>query len=150
MAINDKNDKQIQDLLENNYPLKAIKVDFNDLNNKTFIIKTAFSEGYKKLENFSDWYYIVKLNLIGNCIDLIGLVSFEFDEQHFLKLNWIETNKVFKKKMFSKEILDYLKLYVKWIHAKGIKVKNYENNIVLFKLNDFKLDKGAMVWQIGY
>ena len=41
MAIEDKNDKQIQDLLENNYPIKAIPIDFGDLNNRGLVLKTV-------------------------------------------------------------------------------------------------------------
>lgn len=140
MAIEDKNDKQIQDLLENNFPLKAIKVDFRDLNNKTLIIKSAFGGAYTYLNDWKDnWFYIARLNEICNTIDLIGIVNMTIASDGWLDLNWIETNKVFKKKNYSKEIIDYLKRFVKWRHLKGI-VANcvVEEDLKLFKYNNFK------------
>ena len=53
MAVEDKNDKQIQDLLENNFPIKAIPIDFNDLNNRNLILRSSFPWAYEKTESFS-------------------------------------------------------------------------------------------------
>lgn len=140
MAIEDKNDKQIQDLLENNYPLKAIKVDFRDLNNKTLIIKSAFEGAYTHLNTWADnWFYIARLNEICNTIDLIGIINMVITSDGWLDLFWVETNKVFKDKNFSKEIIIYLKRFVRWRHLKGIMAHcQVEDDLRLFKYNNFK------------
>lgn len=151
MAIEDSNDKQIQDLLENNYPLKAIKVDFKDLNNKNYIIKSSFIESYKKLDDIEkkdNWFYIASLDVVNNCINLIGLVDMIISNG-WLKLYYLETNKVFKKKMFSKEIIIYLKKFAQFRHLKGIKaICEKEEDIKLFKRNNFTVNGLIMQWTI--
>lgn len=140
MAIEDSKDKQIQDLLENNYPLKAIKVDFKDLTNKNYVIKSSFTESYKKLDDVEkkdNWFYIASLNIVNNCIDLIGLVDMVIGEG-WLKLYYLETNKVFKKKNYSKEIIIYLKKFTQFRHLKGIKAFcEKTEDFPLFKYNGF-------------
>src|SRR5574344_1104473 len=142
MAIENKDDKQIKDLLENNYPLKAIKVDFNDLNNKSLIIKSSFIESYKRLddsEKKDNWFFIVKLNTLQNCIDVIGLVDMTVSSDGWLNLYYLETSKIFKDKNFSKEIIIYLKRYVQYQHFKGITAHcEKPEDMHLFKFNDFK------------
>lgn len=149
MAIEDKNDKQILNLLENNADLRAIKVDFKDLNNKTLIIKSSFVEAYKKLEELKEnWFYIGNLGFNG--INLVGIVNMIPDQNNYLHLFWIETNKIFKKKGYSKEIVEYLKRYSQFAHFKGIIVHcEKAEDMHLFKFNDFK-PKGnnslEMIW----
>lgn len=138
MAIEDKNDKQIKDLLENNSELKAIVVDFKDLNNKTLIIRSSFQEGYKMLDTFKEnWFYIAELGF--NAINVVGLVNMIPKSDGFLHLNWVETNKVFKKKNYSKEIIIYLKRYVQYMHFKGIIAYCQKpEDMHLFKFNNFE------------
>lgn len=138
MAIENKNDKQILDLLENSYELKAIEIDFRDLNNKCFIIKSSFKDAYDQLDKLkSKWYYIGYVSITG--INLIGIVNMEVSENGWLNLYWLETNKVFKKKGFSKEIMIYLKRYAKYYHMKGIiaHLQNQEQ-MTYFKSNLFE------------
>lgn len=142
MPIENKDDKQILDLLENKYPLKAIKVDFKDLNNRSLIIKSSFQNAYKVLddtEKKDNWFYIIELNQILNNISVIGLVNFSLSSDGWLNLYWIETNKMFKKKGYSKEIIIYLKKYVKWMHWKGITAYPIKpSDFPLFQKNLFK------------
>lgn len=141
MAIEDKNDKQIKDLLENNSELKAIKVDFNDLNNKNYIIKSSFPIAFTKLddsEKKDNWFYIVQLNVIMNNINVIGLINMTVTKDGWLKLYWVETNKAFKKRGYTKEIIEYVKRYVQWQHWKGIITTcEKQEDMHIFKFNGF-------------
>lgn len=138
MAIEDKNDKQIKDLLENNSELKAIVVDFKDLNNKTLVIKSSFQEGYKMLDTFkNNWFYIAELGFSG--INIIGLVNMYPGDDNYLHILWLETNKVFKKKGYSKEIIIYLKRFAQYRHMKGVMAHCQKpEDMHLFKFNNFK------------
>lgn len=152
MAIISPSDKAIKDLLENDYPIKAIPIDFSDLNNKTLVIKSSFTGAYEKLDSFDGtWCYVVTLNMVQNCIDVIGIVNLLVGLDGWLKLNWIETNKAFKKKGYVKNIIDYLKKFAIFRHYKGIRAEvtteNKQEIISIFKKNDF-VDKGngKMEW----
>ena len=142
MPIENEKDKQIQDLLENNYPLKAIKVDFKDLNNKNLVIKSSFKEAYTRLndeEKKDNWFYIGELNVRMNTINIVGLINMTVTQDGWLKIYWIETNKVFRNKGYTKEIIEYLKRYVQWKHWRGaIAVCEKTEDMHHFKFNGFK------------
>ena len=138
MAIENKNDKQIQDLLENNCPIKAISIDFNDLNNRNLILKSSFPWAYEKTESFTDreyWYFIAQLN--GDRIDVIGVAQFFQNANNELALTHLEVNKVFRRQGKTKEILDYLKRFVRFRHFKNITVPCIEEHERHFLRNGF-------------
>lgn len=142
MPIIDKDDKQIENLLENNIDLRAIKVDFNDLNNKSLIIKSSFVESYNVLDDKDKkdkWFFIAKMDRFTFSIKLISIVSMDINENNgYLNLYFIETNKIFKNNGYGKETLDYLKSYCKWRHLKGIIVDCIkQENFPIFKKNNF-------------
>lgn len=142
MAIENSKDTQILNLLENDAPLKAIKVDFLEGNNKNLIIRFGFPEAYSKLSELKEegWYYIIKLNQIMNCIDVIGLVQMKV-EDGVLNISWLETNKAFKKKGYSREIIKYLVRYAEYLHLKEI---NSSADNKIWKLNGF--EKKLNLW----
>jgi hypothetical protein len=138
MAIENKNDKQIQDLLENNFPIKAIPIDFNDLNNRGLILKSSFPWAYEKTESFTDrdnWYFLAQLN--GDHIDVIGVAQFFQNANNELALTHLEVNKIFRRQGKTKEILDYLKRFVKFRHFKNITVPCIEEYERHFLRNGF-------------
>lgn len=140
MAIENSKDKQIEDLTAYS-ELKAIKVDFRDLNNKNLIIKNAFKDAFLKLDSFDEngWYFICSLDVINNKINIIGIVNMLLGADNYLHLNWLETNQVFRNKNYSTEILTYLKKYTNWERLKGI-IANCEKleQHPVFKKNGFK------------
>lgn len=139
MAIEDKNDKQILDPLENDFPIKAIAVDFMDLNNLNLIIKNSFQEAFKLIDDFNGvWYFIVKLNIIMNTIDIIGLANIKFSNDKTMEIYWLEINKVMRNKGYTRQILDYFQRWAKFIHCKKIRLLvNTKDNMKLFKRFDF-------------
>lgn len=143
MAIEDKNDKQILDPLENDFPIKAIIVDFNDLNNLNLVIKNSFQEAYKRIDNFERcWYFIVRLNVFCNTIDVIGLVNLKFSNDGDMEIYWFEVNKVMQKMGFTRQIIDYLQRWAKFIHCKKIRIHtDTVENMNFFKRFDFKKEK---------
>ena len=147
MAIEDKNDKQIQDLLENNYPIKAIPIDFGDLNNRGLVLKSSFPEAYEKTESFTDrehWYFMAQL--VGDHIDVIGVVQMFQNANNELALTHLEVNKVFRRQGKTKEILDYLKRFAAFRHFKSIVVpciKEYERHFIR---NGFVKKGFDLVW----
>lgn len=146
MAIENKDDKQIVNLLENSDELRCIKVDFKDLNNKTLIIKSSFPEAFKDLNTEENYFYICKLNIIYNSIDVLGLVKMDI-ENNYLILKWIETNRAFKKKGYFLEIINYLKKYVQWINLKGIITCPTEEAKYLFLKNGFTVRTNCLAWE---
>lgn len=148
MAIEDKNDKQIQDLLENNFPIKAIPIDFNDLNNRSLILKSSFPWAYEKTESFTDrnyWYFMAQLNV--DHIDVIGVAQFFQNANNELALTHLEVNKVFRRQGKTKEILDYLKRFVRFRHFKNIIVPCIEEHERHFLRNDFVKKGFNLVWK---
>ena len=139
MAIENKNDKQIQDLLENNFPIKAIPFDFSDLNNRSLILKSSFPWAYEKTESQTDrehWYFISQL--VSNVgIDVIGVVQMFQNSNNELALTHLEVNKVFRRRGKTKEILDYLKRFVRFRHFKNITVPCVEEHERHFLRNGF-------------
>lgn len=148
MAIEDKNDKQIQDLLENNFPIKAIPIDFNDLNNRNLILKSSFSWAYEKTESLTDrehWYFLAQLN--GSNIDIIGVVQMFQNSNNELALTHFEVNKVFRRRGKTKEILDYLKRFAIFRHFKCIIVPCIEESERHFLRNGFVKQGFDLVWK---
>lgn len=148
MAIEDKNDKQIQDLLENNFPIKAIPIDFNDLNNRSLILKSSFPWAYEKTESFTDrnyWYFMAQLNV--DHIDVIGVAQFFQNANNELALTHLEVNKVFRRQGKTKEILDYLKRFVRFRHFKNIIVPCIKEHERHFLRNDFVKKGLDLVWK---
>ena len=142
MPIEDKNDKQILDLLENDYPTKMIEVDFKDLNNKNLIIRNSFIESYKKLNDFNGkWFFVIQLGI--NAINVIGLVNLDLTDS-YVNLNYLEINKIFKKQKRSTEIIIYLKKFSDFRHLKGIRVKQCEMNNFFIK-HGFKKEGNFLI-----
>ena len=142
MPIEDKNDKQILDLLENDYPTKMIEVDFKDLNNKNLIIRNSFIESYKKLNDFNGkWFFVIQLGI--NAINVIGLVNIDLTDS-YVNLNYLEINKIFKKQKRSTEIIIYLKKFSDFRHLKGIRVKQCEMNNFFIK-HGFKKEGNFLI-----
>lgn len=142
MPIEDKNDKQILDLLENDYPTKMIEVDFKDLNNKNLIIRNSFIESYKKLNDFSGkWFFVIQLGI--NAINVIGLVNLDLTD-NYVNLNYLEINKIFKKQKRSTETIIYLKKFSDFRHLKGIRVKQCEMNNFFIK-HGFKKEGNFLI-----
>lgn len=152
MAIEDKNDKQIQDLLENNFPIKAIPIDFNDLNNRNLILRSSFPWAYEKTGSFTDrdyWYFMVQLN--GDHIDVIGVTQFfQSAINNELSLTHLEVNKVFRRQGKTKEILDYLKRFVRFRHFKSITVPCIEEHERHFLRNGFIKKGFDLEWKNDY
>lgn len=152
MAIEDKSDKQILDVLENNFPIKAIEVDFNDLNNLNLIIKTSFQEAYHLIDDFDGkWYFITELNTICNTINVIGLVNLRIAQDGWMHVYWFEINRVMRSQGFTPRIIDYLKRWAAFRHFNGIKLHaNSDKSIKLFSKYDFKKERDnslVMVWK---
>ena len=149
MAIENKNDKQIQDLLENNFPIKAIPIDFSDLNNRSLILKSSFPWAYEKTESQTDrehWYFISQL--VSNVgIDVIGVVQMFQNSNNELALTHLEVNKVFRRRGKTKEILDYLKRFVRFRHFKNITVPCVEEHERHFLRNGFVKKGFNLEWR---
>jgi len=146
MAIEDKNDKQIQNLLENDHPIKAIPIDFNDLNNRIFILKSSFPLAYEKTEtDKNNWYFLVQLD--GDYIDIIGVVQMFQNVVNELVLTHLEVNKAFRRQGKTKEILDYLKLFAKLRHFKCILVPYIKEHERHFLRNGFTKDGCNLIWK---
>lgn len=145
MPIEDKHDKQIQDLLENNYPIKAIPIDFMDLNNRTLVLKSSFADAYEKTEEDKNhWYYMAQL--VGDHIDIIGVVQMFQNANNELALTHLEVNKVFRRQGKTKEILDYLKRFVEFRHFKKIVVPCIEEHERHFLRNGFTKKGFDLEW----
>lgn len=141
MAVTDANDSQIQDLLENGFPLKAIKVDFRDMNNKSLIIASSFKEAYPHLddpEKKDNWFFIAGLDILRNCINVIGLVDMTISEDGWLNLYWLEVSRVYRKSGQAYNIFAYLKRFVDYRHMKGIKAYSAPDKIGFFQKFGFK------------
>ena len=149
MAIENKNDKQIQDLIENNFPIKAIPIDFSDLNNRSLILKSSFPWAYEKTESQTDrehWYFISQL--VSNVgIDVIGVVQMFQNSNNELALTHLEVNKVFRRRGKTKEILDYLKRFVRFRHFKNITVPCVEEHERHFLRNGFVKKGFNLEWR---
>lgn len=148
MAIEDKNDKQIQDLLENNYPIKAIPIDFGDLNNRGLVLKSSFPWAYEKTESQADreyWFFMAQLN--GSHIDIIGVVQMFQNSNNELALTHLEVNKVFRRQGKTKEILDYLKRFAIFRHFKRITVPCITESERHFLRNGFTKKGFDLIWE---
>lgn len=146
MAIEDKNDKQIKDLLENNYPIKAIPIDFSDLNNRLLILKTSFPDAYEKTENDKEsWYFMAQLN--GDHIDVIGVVQMFQNSSNELSITHFEINKVFRRKGKTKEIIDYLKRFTIFRHFKKIITPSLGDTDRHYIRNGFVKQGFDLVWE---
>lgn len=148
MAIEDKNDKQIQDLLENNYPIKAIPIDFGDLNNRGLVLKSSFPWAYEKTESQTDreyWFFMAQLN--GSHIDVIGVVQMFQNASNELALTHLEVNKVFRRQGKTKEILDYLKRFAIFRHFKRIIVPCIAESERHFLRNGFTKKGFDLIWE---
>lgn len=152
MAIEDKNDKQIQDLLENDFPIKAIPIDFGDLNNRGLVLKSSFPWAYEKTESLTDrehWYFISQL--VSNIsIDVIGVVQMFQNANNELALTHLEVNKVFRRRGKTKEILDYLKRFVRFRHFKNITVPCIKEHERHFLRNGFVKKGFDLEWKNDY
>lgn len=146
MAIENKNDKQIQDLLENNFPIKAIPIDFNDLNNRNLILRSSFPWAYEKTEkDKNNWYYMAQL--VEDHIDVIGVVQMFQNSNNELILTHLEVNKIFRRKGKTKEILDYLKRFVEFRHFKKIVVPYNNEHERHFIRNGFEKKVLGLEWR---
>lgn len=148
MAIEDKNDKQIQDLLENNYPIKAIPIDFGDLNNRGLVLKSSFPWAYEKTESLTDrehWFFMAQLN--GSHIDVIGVVQMFQNSNNELAITHLEVNKVFRRQGKTKEILDYLKRFAVFRHFKRITVPCIAESERHFLRNGFAKKGFDLIWE---
>lgn len=145
MALENKYDKQIQDLLENNYPIKAIPIDFMDLNNRNLVLKNSFVDAYKKTEeDKSSWYYMAQLS--GEHIDVIGVVQMVQTVNKELVLTHLEVNKVFRRQGKTKEILDYLKRFVAFRYFKKMVVSCPKESERHFIRNGFIKNGTQLEW----
>lgn len=148
MAVNDANDSQIRDLLENGYPLKAIKVDFRDLNNKNLIIASSFKEAYLHLDDpdkKDSWFFIVGLDIIRNCINVIGLVSMTTTIDRWLELRWLEVSSVYRKTGQSHNIFSYLKRFAEYRHLSGIRAYSDKTHVGFFRKFNFRKKENSTV-----
>lgn len=148
MAVNDADDSQIQDFLENGYPLKAIRVDFRDLNNKNLIIASSFKEAYRHLDDpdkKDSWFFIVGLDIIRNCINVIGLVSMTISDSRWLELRWLEVSSVYRKTGQSHNILTYLKKFAQYRHMMGIRIFSDETHIRFFQRLGFRKKENSTI-----
>lgn len=148
MAIEDKHDKQIQDLLENDYPIKAIPIDFSDLNNRMLVLKSSFPDAFAKTEvneYRSNWYYMAQL--VGDHIDIIGVVQMSQSVSNYLTITHFEVNKVFRRQGKTKEILDYLKRFAKFRHFKGIMTPSRGDTDRHFIRNGFIKERANLEWK---
>lgn len=145
MAIENKDDKQIKDLLENNYPIKAIPIDFGDLNNRMFILKSSFADAYAKTENDREnWWFMAQL--VNDHIDIIGVVQM-FQKDNSLVISHFETNRVFRRQGKSKEILDYLKKFTAFRHFKMIIAPSEGDTDRHYIRNGFVKDGANLIWK---
>lgn len=110
---------KILNLLENNAPLKAIKAD--SIPQMDYIIRNSFPMAYKELSSLGreNWYFIISLNPLMNSLNILGLVQFDIKENS-LEISWLEVNRTFRKKGYSREIIKYLTKYAEFLHLKEI------------------------------
>ena len=161
--IENEKDEKIKNLLENDYNMKAISVDFSDLNNMSLVIRTSFlnSADYidsqiKKLGSgaYENWFYIAELDSIAQKINICALVNMTICDG-YLKIYCIEENRVIKRKKYFNRALDYLMNYVKFKHLKGIKIAPdnifYDCYLSSYKSNleerNFKRTEGTLIFE---
>lgn len=164
MALENSNDEKIKDLLENNYPLKAVAVDFaEDINNMNLVVRTSFKRAEyffdhtnEKSSKYDNWFYIAELNPYSENIKICGLVRMTLTAANgYLNISHLEKNRVLKEDNLEKRIIDYFKGYSKFKHLKGIRlfydkadIPNEEiaRTVKVYEDNGFKRNEGTLTF----
>lgn len=147
MAVENKDDKQIKDLLENNFPLRAIPIDFKDLNNRNLILNSSFKETFEKTEKDKEnWFFIIELHN-NEIMTIISTVQM-YQKDNYLMLNFLETSKLYKNQHKGIFTIEYLKSFVRFRHLKGIIIPNIiEGSVSFFTKNGFELKGNQLKWK---
>lgn len=166
MAIENEHDEQIKNLLENDYPLKAITVDFNDINNMNLVIRSSFKRAANYIDAHTNekdirdnWFYIAELNLNVQGIKIVGLVRMTLTAADgYLKIDHLEENHVFYNQGYDRKIIDYLIGYSKFKHLKGI-ILTYNETVPdldkdlklktrIYEDKGFKKNEGTLTYKL--